>query len=59
MVAFFEDNLGPVVALKSILPGEKYDEMTGSIKEVIGQFDQGRGDVIIDSEYLLVIAQKS
>ena len=43
MVAFFEANLGPVVALKSILPGEKYEEMTASIKEAIAQFDRGRG----------------
>jgi SAM-dependent methyltransferase len=59
MLAFFEANLGPVVALKSILPGEKYEEMTASLKDVIARFDQGSGDVIIDSEYLLVTAQKS
>jgi ubiquinone/menaquinone biosynthesis C-methylase UbiE len=56
---FFEANLGPLVAMKSMLPGDKYDEMTAALKGVVAEFNHGEGDVIIDAEYLLVTAEKS
>jgi ubiquinone/menaquinone biosynthesis C-methylase UbiE len=59
MLSFFEANLGPLVALRSMLPADKYQEMTTSLKEVVSQFNQGRDDVVVDSEYLLVTAEKS
>jgi SAM-dependent methyltransferase len=58
MVGFFEVNLGPMVALRGLLPPDRYEELRASLKEVITQFDQGKGEVIIDAEYLLVTAQK-
>jgi SAM-dependent methyltransferase len=59
MVAFFEVNLGPMVALKSMLPQEQYEGLRASLKDAIAQFDRGRDGVRIDAEYLLVTAQKS
>jgi SAM-dependent methyltransferase len=58
MVGFFEANLGPMVALKSMLPPERYEELTASLKEAIAQFNSGEADVIVDAEYLLVTAKK-
>jgi ubiquinone/menaquinone biosynthesis C-methylase UbiE len=58
MVGFFEANLGPMVALKGMLPPNRYDELTASLKEAITQFDHGEDEVIIDAEYLLVTAKK-
>jgi SAM-dependent methyltransferase len=58
MVGFFEVNLGPMVALKGMLPQDRYVDLVASLKEVIGQFDHGEGGVNIDAEYLLVTAQK-
>jgi SAM-dependent methyltransferase len=58
MQAFFEANLGPMVALKSMLPEDKYQEMLEGFRATITQFNQGQGEVVIDSDYLLVTAQK-
>jgi SAM-dependent methyltransferase len=59
MMAFFEANLGPLLALRSMLPEDEYKEMTTSLKDVIAQFNQARDEVVVDSEYLLVTAEKS
>jgi ubiquinone/menaquinone biosynthesis C-methylase UbiE len=59
MLDFFETNLGPMVALKSMLPGEKYDEMMSALQDLVAEFNQGQDEVVIDAEYLLVTAEKS
>jgi SAM-dependent methyltransferase len=58
MLAFFEKNLGPIVALKNMLPEERYLEMIAGYKELITTFNWGRDGAVVESEYLLVTAQK-
>ncbi|MEA2505598.1 MAG: hypothetical protein QOH48_216 [Actinomycetota bacterium] len=58
MLTFFRENLGPMVALKNIISEEKYSEMLEGFKQLIAEFDQGRDEVLVDSEYLLVTADK-
>lgn len=54
-----EANLGPLVALRSMLPPESYQELVGRIVSLTEAFDQGPGDrVVIDSEFLAVVARK-
>ena len=58
MVAFFEKNLGPMVALKNLIPPERYAEMLAGYRDVIARCNQATGEVVVDSGYLLVIADK-
>jgi SAM-dependent methyltransferase len=59
MLASFQMNLGPMVALKNLLPEETYAEMLDGFTELISGFDRGQDEVVIDSEYLLVTAEKN
>jgi SAM-dependent methyltransferase len=58
MLTLFQENLGPMVALKNIISEETYSEMLDGFKKLIPEFDQGGDEVVIDSEYMLVTAEK-
>jgi SAM-dependent methyltransferase len=55
---FFENNLGPVVALKNILPEEKYQEMLAGYRQIITELNQSDDAAVVESQYLLVTAEK-
>ena len=58
-LAHAEDNSGPVVMMKQMLDDETYAKMIGELKEVFDEFNQAAdGSLVIDSEYLRVIARK-
>jgi ubiquinone/menaquinone biosynthesis C-methylase UbiE len=59
MLRFFEHNLGPVVALKSMLADDAYRELMAALRELVEQFNRAGPEVVIDSKYLLVTAEKS
>jgi SAM-dependent methyltransferase len=56
---FWERTNPPVIALRSMLPPEKYQEMKASLSELIG--DLGRmedGRLVLESDFLSVVARK-
>ena len=57
--AHAESNSGPVVMMKQMLDDETYAKMIGGLRELFAEFNQATdGRMVIDSEYLRVIARK-
>jgi ubiquinone/menaquinone biosynthesis C-methylase UbiE len=56
---FQERYNGPLIALRSTLPPERYGALMTQLDEVVDQFNRATdGTVAIDVEYLLVVASK-
>ena len=56
---FWERFNGPQIALRNILPPEQYEEMLGELNDLTAAHNQADdGSVRIDSDWLLVVAQK-
>jgi SAM-dependent methyltransferase len=50
---------GPLIALRNILPPERYDALLAQLDQLADQFNHATdGTVAIDAEYLLVVARK-
>lgn len=59
VMEFHERYNGPLVALRSTLPPESYDALVVELDGLTDHFNQATdGTVLIDSEYLLVVAKK-
>jgi Methyltransferase domain len=57
--AFQERYNGPLIALRNMLPPERYAALMTQFDELVNQFNQARdGTVAIDVGYLLVVASK-
>ena len=57
--AFQERYNGPLIALRNLLPPERYAALMTQFDELVDQFNQATdGTVAIDVEYLLVVASK-
>ena len=58
-LAFQERYNGPLIALRNILPQERYAALMTQFDELVDQFNRATdGTVAIDTEYLLVVASK-
>jgi len=58
--AFAEQNLGPMVALRTILPPDRFQALSGETMRLAAAFNQDQGGrLVIDSEYLEVVAHKA
>ena len=58
LIAFFQ-NAGPQAAAKQALGPEIYDEAMRRFREIVDEFNEADdGGVLIDSEYLLVVARR-
>jgi len=56
---FAEAYLGPVVALRTILPPDAYEALANQVVALSDQFNRGpAGRLVIDSDYLSVVARK-
>ena len=56
---FAEAYLGPMVALRTILPPDAYEALADQVVALSEQFNRGpAGRVVIDSDYLSVVARK-
>jgi hypothetical protein len=56
---FQERYNGPLIALRNLLPPERYSVLMTQFDELVDQFNQATdGTVAIDVEYLLVVASK-
>jgi SAM-dependent methyltransferase len=56
---FQERYNGPLIALRNILPSERYAALMTELDELVDQFNRAvDGTVAIDAEYLLVVARK-
>jgi hypothetical protein len=56
---FAEAYLGPMVALRTILPPDAYRALANQVVALSEQFNRGpAGSVVIDSDYLSVVARK-
>jgi SAM-dependent methyltransferase len=56
---FYERNNGPLIALRNLLPPERYGALLAELEGLVEQFNQASdGTVAIDAEYLLVVARK-
>jgi hypothetical protein len=57
--AFQERYNGPLIALRNLLPSERYSVLMTQFDELVDQFNRASdGTVAIDVEYLLVVASK-
>jgi SAM-dependent methyltransferase len=57
--AFQERYNGPLIALRNLLPPERYSALMTQFDELVDQFNRAtHGTVAIDVEYLLVVASK-
>jgi len=55
--AFFEKNNTPTIAIRAMLPPDRYQVLADEMVELLREFNRGTDDrVVIDAEYLLVIA---
>jgi hypothetical protein len=58
-LAFQERYNGPLIALRNMLPPERYAALMTQFDELVDQFNRATdGTVAIDTEYLLVVASK-
>ena len=56
---FQERNNGPLIALRNLLPPERYGALTTQLDQLTDQFNRATdGTLAIDAEYLLVVARK-
>jgi hypothetical protein len=56
---FYERNNGPLIALRNMLPPERYGALLAELEGLVEQFNRASdGTVAIDAEYLLVVARK-
>ena len=56
---FAEAYLGPIVALRTILPPDAYEALSNQMVALSEQFNRGpAGSLVIDSDYLSVVARK-
>ncbi len=56
---YIEGNTGAVVAAKRSMAPEQYEAMVSDLVSLTAEFSRGSGDeVVVDSEYLLVVARK-
>jgi ubiquinone/menaquinone biosynthesis C-methylase UbiE len=56
---FQERYNGPLIALRNLLPPERYSVLMTQLDELVDQFNRATdGTVAIDAEYLLVVASK-
>jgi ubiquinone/menaquinone biosynthesis C-methylase UbiE len=59
MKDWFEQNAGPAVAARQFLPPEQYERLTADLTELVGELNRADdGSVLLESEYLLVVARK-
>jgi 2-polyprenyl-6-hydroxyphenyl methylase/3-demethylubiquinone-9 3-methyltransferase len=57
--SFFEENAGPAVLARKMLPAERYGEMREDGLALIREWNKASdGSVVIDAEYLLVVARR-
>lgn len=60
MRAWFEENAGPAVAARRFLPAEANEAIAAETLDLVREVNQATdGSVVIDAEYLLVIARKN
>ena len=60
MRAWFEENAGPAVAARTFLPEETNDAIAAETLELVHEMNTATdGSVVIDAEYLLVVARKT
>jgi ubiquinone/menaquinone biosynthesis C-methylase UbiE len=58
-LAFQERYNGPLIALRNMLPPERYSALMTQFGELVDQFNQASdGTVAVDVQYLLVVASK-
>jgi SAM-dependent methyltransferase len=58
--AFWERYNGPHIAMRNILPPAEYEDMMREINDLTAKFNQADdGSVLIESEWLLVVARKA
>ena len=56
---FFETNAAPTIAAKMMLPPERFEELMSELEILQDKHNRGTGGrVIVDSEYLLLLARK-
>lgn len=55
---FFETNNGPLIALRNVLPPERYEEMMGRVEDLAAEFNRSPSDVDIAADYLVVLAHR-
>ncbi len=54
-----EHSNGPLIALRTALPPERYGALRAALDELLDQFNQANDETVaIDAEYLLVVARK-
>ena len=53
-------NNAPMVAIRAMLPPERYDRLVGEVEALLEEFNSGSDRrVVVDLEYLLVLARKA
>jgi hypothetical protein len=56
---FYERNNGPLIALRNLLPPERYGALLAELAGLVDRFNRATdGTVAIEAEYLLVVARK-
>jgi ubiquinone/menaquinone biosynthesis C-methylase UbiE len=59
VIGYYETNLGPMILLKQAIEAPRYEEMMQELRDLYASFNQATdGSVVVDAEYLQVIARK-